>query len=107
MFRSEGKEIIPQNLPVHAGPWMSVEGKFGHNSPSTITIMGAPEHLPSYQGWILRSANSMQNMAFPGKDPITISKGQPLKFRNMILVHKTLGTEEINDYYQWFREEDF
>lgn len=41
MFRSEGKEIIPQNLPVHAGPWMSVEGKFGHNSPSTITIMGA------------------------------------------------------------------
>jgi len=99
VFLSNGTEITPQNLPVQAGPWMNLTGTFDENNPSGIVIMGEPDHLPSYQGWILRSAKSMQNMAFPGRNPIKLPKGTGLAFRNMILVHKNLSTEEIESHY--------
>ncbi|GGF29217.1 DUF6807 family protein [Echinicola rosea] len=104
-FHSEGKSISPQNLPVQAGPWMNLTGTFDGTTSSNITIMGEPDKLPSYQGWILRSANSMQNIAFPGKEPIALPKGAPLHFRNMILVHRQCSTEEIDEYYRQFRQD--
>ncbi|QDH80051.1 hypothetical protein FKX85_13825 [Echinicola soli] len=102
-FHSAGQEVTPQNLPVQAGPWMNLKGTFDGKSQSNVTIMGEPDQLPSYQGWILRNANSMQNMAFPGNEPIALPKGVPLHFRNMILVHKKLSTEKIDGYYQLFK----
>ncbi len=98
-FHDEEGKITPQNLAVTAGPWINLSGEF---SPETkgITIMGEPDQLPSYQGWILRSAKSMQNMAFPGRKPINIPKGESLTFRNCILVHKNLETTEIENYYK-------
>ncbi|WP_186758002.1 DUF6807 family protein [Echinicola salinicaeni] len=101
-FTSEGKKITPQNLPVQAGPWMNLEGSFNGNSKSGIVIMGDPQKLPQYKGWILRNANSMQNMAFPGRIPIDLGKEKPLIFRNQLLVHSNLSTQEIDQYYKEF-----
>ena len=67
--------------------------------------MGEPDKLPSYQGWILRSADSMQNMAFPGKDPVAISKGESLRFRNQLVVHRDLSDDEIWKIYKSFIED--
>lgn len=104
VFTSEKAKVESQNLPVKVGPWVNVSGYFDTSSeiPSGVVIMGEPEKLPQYQGWILRSENSMQNMAFPGKNPISIKKGEKLKFRNRILVHKGLKTVEINRFYKAF-----
>lgn len=105
VFESTEGKVQPHNLPVQAGPWMNMKGSFdpGTGLQSGIVIMGEPDRLPSYQGWILRSARSMQNVAFPGKDPIGIEKGKSLSFRNQILVHKDLSPEQIQGYYERFR----
>ena len=104
-FNSTTGEVAPHNLPVQAGPWMNLTGSFdpSSNIPSGIVIMGEPEKLPSYKGWILRSQRSMQNVAFPGREPIAIPKNKPLSFRNQILVHKDLTPEQIQSYYESFR----
>lgn len=103
-FNSVMGKIEPKNLAVQAGPWINVEGDFDPSSETSsgIVLMGEPDKLPSYHGWILRKARSMQNMAFPGRKPIPIKKGKPLEFRNQILVHRNLGNEEISEYYKKF-----
>lgn len=104
-FNSTTGAVTPHNLPVQAGPWMNLTGSFDTSSggSSGIVIMGEPEKLPSYKGWILRSQRSMQNVAFPGREPIAIEKGESLTFRNQILVHQDLTTEQIQRYYKRFR----
>lgn len=104
-FSSTTGDVVPHNLPVQAGPWMNLTGSFDPSSrtPSGIVIMGEPEKLPSYKGWILRSQRSMQNVAFPGREPIAIPKNKSLSFRNQILVHKDLTSEQIQSYYESFR----
>lgn len=104
VFESTEGEVTPQNLPVQAGPWMNLRGSFdpGTELPSGIVIMGEPDQLPSYKGWILRKARSMQNMAFPGREPLAIEKGKSITFRNQILVHKNLSKADIQQYYDQF-----
>jgi len=104
VFESTNGIVTPQNLPVQAGTWINLKGSFNNlGKISGIVIMGEPEKSPNYQGWILRSANSMQNMAFPGREPIAIKNGEKLEFRNQILVHKNLSISEIEDYYKKFQ----
>ncbi|PRX48101.1 methane monooxygenase PmoA-like [Salegentibacter salegens] len=105
VFESRDGIVNPQNLPVKAGPWMNIEGNFDNSGEITgIVIMGKPEDLPNYQGWILRKSRSMQNMAFPGRDPIAIKKDESLEFKNQILVHQNLRITEIEDYYKKFQK---
>lgn len=106
-FQSTTGKVEPHNLPVQAGPWMNLSGSFSSSSDGTrgIVIMAEPDKLPSYKGWILRSANSMQNVAFPGREPIGIKKGKSLTFRNQLLVHKGLTPEQIQGYYESFGKE--
>ena len=105
VFNSVQGNVEPENLPLKAGGWMNVFGEFDLNSNKVagVVIMGEPKKLPSYQGWILRSANSMQNMAFPGKEPFSIQKSNPLVIRNQLLVHRGLSKEEIEKYYLEFQ----
>jgi hypothetical protein len=101
-FFDEDGNVAPRELPVSGGPWINVT-KENEEDPG-IVIMGQPDELPSYQGWILRAKNSMQNMAFPGRDPIELPSEAPyLKFRNQLLVHEGLDVEKINRYYQDFK----
>ena len=106
-FNSNEGVVKAQNLPLKSGSWINVTGTFDptRNRSSGIVIMGETEQLPSYQGWILRNKKSMQNMAFPGRVPIPIPKGESLEFRNQILVHRDLQKDEILEYYKIFSEE--
>ncbi|MEX2568901.1 MAG: DUF6807 family protein [Cyclobacteriaceae bacterium] len=97
-FDTNGK-VEPRELPVDAGPWINITDE-GKEEPGVV-IMGIPEELPSYQGWILRSKNSMQNMAFPGRSPLPFN-GKPIKFRNRVLIHRGLTTAEIEVNYKDF-----
>jgi len=106
VFISSTGKVEPHNLAVKAGPWVNLTGHFDPSSDASsgIVIMGEPQKLPNYQGWILRSSNSMQNMAFPGNNPVSIKKGESFTFRNQILVHRNLRTEEIEEYYKEFSD---
>lgn len=107
VFESENSFVKPQNLPIKAGPWITLKGDFEYTGTTTgITIMGEPEKLPHYQGWILRSENSMQNMAFPGAEPLPFRKGENLHFKNQILVHEKLSRKKITRYYKKFKNKN-
>ena len=97
-FDRDGK-VSPQNLAVEAGPWINVTHE-NENDPGVV-IMGEPEQLPSYQGWILRTKNSMQNMAFPGQEPVALDEAG-LKFRHQLLVHEGIEPEKVNRLYKAF-----
>ena len=103
-FYDENGEVTPNNLPVSAGDWINITSK-EPNDPGVV-IMGEPDKLPSYQGWILRKRNSMQNMAFPGKEPLLLNKKEPLHFRNQLLVHQGMSIREINNQYRIFRNQN-
>lgn len=100
-FFDENGQLIPQELPLGGGSWINITQE-APDGPG-VAILGEPHKLPSYQGWILRQKNSMQNMAFPGKNPIDLPREAPfLRFRNQLLVHKGLQTAEINLFYENF-----
>lgn len=100
-FYDRNGKVTPQELPVNGGPWINITRE--NTEDPGIVIFGEPEKLPSYQGWILRSKDSMQNMAFPGKNPITLPDKEPyLSFRNQLLVHQGLQTAEIDLFYEDF-----
>ncbi|WP_373497122.1 DUF6807 family protein [Aquiflexum sp.] len=89
IFEGENGRIIPKENAVLAGNKVSMFGKFNDETdPYYVTVTGNTEELPSYQGWILREKNSMQNMAFPGRKPIQIPHDNPLGFQHKIIVHR-------------------
>lgn len=103
-FYDEKGVVVPQELAVKAGPWINLTE--GNPEAPGVVIMGEPDKLPSYQGWILRDKNSMQNMAFPGQNPIKLDKkSDPLRFKNQLLVHRGLSNQEIIDQYRIFRNQ--
>lgn len=62
-FHSVEGKVEPDNLAISAGAWINISGRFNSlGNSSGVVIMGEPENLPGYKGWILRRANSMQNM---------------------------------------------
>lgn len=103
-FSGQG-EVAPENTPVKTGGWVQAIPDYdtGKKGQTGIVLFCDPENLPSFQGWILRKNKSMQNAAFPGKNPIPIPREKPLKFRNRLIVHPgNLTALEIQDIYRDF-----
>ena len=102
LFVSQNKIITPQDTQVLAGPWMDFIGSYaGESLPKTGVIVFG--YLPgsSYKyPWILRSVTSMQNIPYPGRTPIALTK-KGLRLRYRIIVHTgDLKNEEIEKLYQ-------
>jgi hypothetical protein len=96
-FLSQKGSIQPTENPVRVGDRVSLYGKFNpEEDPFYITIHGDTTHLNSFQGWILREKESMQNFAFPGKDPILIPMDEPLQLVNTIVVHRNRKSRTLN-----------
>lgn len=106
-FISENKTIIPKETPVMAGPWMDFTGSFdgGLLPKSGVVVFGYSSGLKDQCPWILRKAKSMQNVPFPGRKPVPLSKkGIRLKYR--VIVHKGLmKDEDIDKLYQRYIHE--
>jgi Methane oxygenase PmoA len=105
LFVSENKIITPQDTQVLAGPWMDFTGSFeGENLPKTgVVVFGYLPGSIHLHPWILRNVTSMQNISFPGRTPIALSKkGLSLSYR--IIVHNgVMGNEEIEKLYREWR----
>lgn len=104
-FSNGEGSVQPQKTAVAAGGWVRAEGVFNALLPeqTAVVMMCEPEQLPQFQGWILRKANSMQNPAFPGRQPIAIPMDEPLRFRNRLLLHRgPLKDKKVARYYRRF-----
>lgn len=105
-----GKEgaVHPEETPVEAGGWVDVKGSFTSDDAeqSGVIIMARPDEPESFQGWILRKKESMQNPAFPGREPLLLSKEKPLRFNNKLIVYRnSLSTAEIEKLFAAFLNE--
>ena len=92
IFTSNGSQIIPQNLQIKAGSWMDFSAPYGKKGEmSGITLICYPG-LPNFsQQWILRQKSSMQNIAFPGRNPVELSMNDPLILNYSLIIHREMA----------------
>src|SRR5687768_15025649 len=105
-FVSENKIVIPQETPVLAGPWMDFTGSFeGESLPKTgVVVFGYPSGLGHQYPWILRKETSMQNIPYPGRTPIELTKkGLRLKYR-IIVYNGEMKNADIEILYEQYRK---
>lgn len=102
-FASQGKEVMPQDTAVTAGPWMNFNGSFdSENLPQTgIAVFRSPSNPGPQQKWILRKKESMQNTPYPGRTAMTLSrKGWRLAYR--IIIHN--GSTSVDDLEKLYQQ---
>lgn len=100
-FVSQNKTIIPQETAVIAGPWMNIIGSFeGSSFPKTGVIIFCNSTDSEEQPWILRKVTSMQNVPYPGRVPVALSK-DGLKLNYRVIIHNGgLSNDDIEKLYQ-------
>ncbi len=69
-------------------PWADVSGRHaGRDSVSGIAILSHPSLAEFPPRWLLRYYG-MQNVIFPGRNPLTLSAEQPLQLRLRLVIHR-------------------
>ena len=100
-FFSSGGEVTPMNDAVEAGQYMNIFGTLTNdNKQGGVMIYADPKNQKGPQAWILRKEGSMQNPVFPGRVPIPIVKGNPLKLTYYLVLYtgKIQPEKIIKDY---------
>ncbi len=88
-FTAQNGRVTPQRLQIAAGPWLDFSASFVKNKEiSGLTLFCHPSNPKYPQPWILRQKKSMQNIVFPGKDPIKIDLTQPTILRYRLIIHR-------------------
>lgn len=78
-FYGEEGKVEPLNTAVEAGPYVKIEGSFlKSGKKGGVVIHSDPKNPAPATRWILRQSASMQNAAYPGRQPVPIEKGNPL-----------------------------
>lgn len=102
LFVSRDQKVQAQELAVTAGPWMDLYGSLeGKDFPeSGLAIFSHPSNPGFPEPWILRSAKSMQNSAYPGRVPVELTRaGIRLQYR-VVIHEKTIAPPAIEKLYQ-------
>ena len=101
-FSDQNGEVTPETNAVRPSPWMTMTGTFGESTPSGLTILCHPE-TPGYpQPWILRSARSMQNPVWPGRNAERLPVDTPVRLRYRLIVHS--AAVSVDEVARWHRE---
>jgi hypothetical protein len=102
-FLGEQGEVEPQVTAIAAGPWLDISGPYGKDGATGgVTILEHPS-LPGFpQPWILRRERSMQNPAFPGREPVALSTQTPLVLKYRLVIHR--GAADAERIQPWFAE---
>jgi hypothetical protein len=88
--------VEPITLSVEAGPWLDFSGNLsgkGKTSGLAILCHGSSPGYP--QQWILRRKGSAQNAVYPGRDPVPLSRKEPLILRYRLIIHQG-GVSGVN-----------
>jgi hypothetical protein len=102
-FIAGEKEVEPKVVSVEAGPWINFTGSFDgeeEGDDKGVLVLNHPSNPGSPQPWILRKEKSMQNAAYPGRHPVSLSK-QGLRLRYRMIVHNgDLDKDAIETLYR-------
>lgn len=91
-FQGTNGPVEPQTGAVKAGPWIDFSTK-----ESGVAILDHPDNPGYPQGWVLRREKSMQNPAWPGREPVALSQDKPLHLRYRVIIHDgSLGKAELD-----------
>lgn len=94
-FIGNGGPVEPQVTAVQAGPWIDVGNKQGG-----VVILAHSSNPGHPQPWILRGSRSMQNVAYPGRHPVPLSKTEPLRLRYRLGIHRgELTADQIDELW--------
>ncbi|MBP90235.1 MAG: hypothetical protein CMJ64_26590 [Planctomycetaceae bacterium] len=74
-----------------ASAWADVYGRFGKGKTSGVGILSHPSLAQFPPRWLLRHYG-MQNVAYPGREPVALSAEEPLVIRHRLILHR--GTTE-------------
>ncbi len=98
VFESAGNKIFPENDAIQAGNTMNIFGPLGKKGNKAGLVIGSAGDNPGMpQGWIIRNKKSMQNVVFPGKEPVKLSTTIPLELHYSLLVYSgKLSDKKIN-----------
>lgn len=89
MFAGENGAIEPVNTAVEAGNSMNISGSFlKAGKRGGVVIWSDPSNPKPSTSWIIRKAASMQNAAFPGRNPVAIPFDQPLILKYSLFVYQ-------------------
>lgn len=104
-FASEDGLVEPKVGPVQAGPWMDISGSLSADgSRAGIVIMCHPDNPVYPDPWIIRKKGSMQNPAFPGREPVAISEKEPTRLKYRLVVYQgDLKQEVISELMQGWK----
>ncbi len=86
VFGSAGKAVTPSVTPVTAGSsmgfgWPTQPGLSKWTVGMACKVNGRPISL-----WILRREASMQNCVWPGRAPVALPKGKPLRLQSTLII---------------------
>ncbi|MDX8339883.1 PmoA family protein [Draconibacterium sp. IB214405] len=87
-FSNESGNIKPQDNAIKSEGFVNISGSMGKgNSAAGIAIIDNKENPGYPQNLILRQKNSMQNIAWPGAEPVALSTTEPLVLKYSLLVY--------------------
>ena len=98
-FTGRRGAVTPKTTSVEAGPWLDFTASFrSPGSKSGLAVLCHPS-LPGFpQRWILRSAGSMQNPVYPGREAVALPRGGPLVLRYRLILHRgELGRARLDE----------
>jgi len=88
-FTGQGGDVTPAGTPIEAGPWLDFSGHFQEDGQVSGLAILCHRSLPGYpQRWILRRSGSMQNVVYPGQEPVSLSREEALVLRYRLIVHR-------------------
>lgn len=91
MVIEDAAGIRDQDAVQTTSPWADVYGSFGEGKTSGVAILSHPTLAQFPPRWLLRHYG-MQNVAYPGREPIELSTEKPLVIRHRLVLHR--GTTE-------------
>lgn len=88
-FTGQEGRVEPQTLALEAGPWLDINGDLdGRGGLEGVVVVDHPDNPGHPQPWILRRTGSMQNVAYPGRERVTIPLAQPLVLKYRMIVYR-------------------
>ncbi|MHC4371942.1 MAG: DUF6807 family protein, partial [Planctomycetota bacterium] len=88
-FVGPAGSVEPILTPLPAAPWMDFSGDFEGNGTVNGLAILCHESNPGYpHPWILRRKRSMQNPVWPGREPVSLSRENPVTLRYRLIIHR-------------------
>ncbi|MBW8327500.1 MAG: PmoA family protein [Prolixibacteraceae bacterium] len=86
-FSGDKGVVKPTNAAIFAGNVMKITGSFlKEGKKGGVVIWSDPSNPSPANSWILRNKASMQNVAYPGRIPVSVPFDQPLVLKYSLLV---------------------